>query len=327
MTRPTRLLVLVANGWLLACLWVVFGGGTVPLSRWYPRDGWTYLAAGERLNAGHPLYSLVAGDRPVLLDSRISLAPLLSPPPIAVLWRPLALFGEPAAIAWWVVCIVALLGTVIVLTRRAPVATAIATLLLALSIATEVSVGNVDSLIVPGLVGVWLLSRSGRWSVAVWLAVVLAAVKVLPIFAIIWLFAIGPRRRLLIAAAPAVVVVGLVSIAGAGLQANFDYLAVLGSTATQGRLPLSLSGLASEAGLPFGALASMAGALVAAVLVIVLRRRPAASFTAAVIGMLAATTAASLGTFVLLIPILAAHAWPFGHGTIGADAKDGPGRP
>jgi hypothetical protein len=30
-------------------------------------DAWNYLAAGERLNAGHPLYALSAGDRPVPL--------------------------------------------------------------------------------------------------------------------------------------------------------------------------------------------------------------------------------------------------------------------
>jgi hypothetical protein len=308
--KPDRLILIIAVSFLAACLWVVFGEGRLPVSEWYPRDGWTYLAAGERLNAGHPLYSLSSGDRSVLLDPRISMVPLLSPPTIAVIWRALAVVGEPAAIAWWIACIFALLGTLVTLSRSAPVATGVATLLLALSIATEVSVGNVDSLIVPGMVGLWLLARSGRWNVAACLAVVLASVKVLPVFALVWLFAVGPRRRLWITTGLSALVIGGLTIAGAGIQAEFDYVEVLRSTATQGHLPLSLSGLAVGAGLPFGSIASLAGAVIAAGAAIGLRRRPASSFAAATIGMLVASTAVSLGTFVLLIPVLAPRAWP-----------------
>ena len=281
----------------------------MPVSEWYPRDAWTYLAAGERLNAGHSLYVLSPGDRAVLLDWRLSPAPLLSPPLIAVVWRPLAFFGEPAAFLWWAVCIVALLATLVLLARRAPVATAVTVVVLAMPIATEVSVGNVNSLIVPGLVCVWWLWRSGRLGWASSLAVGLAAVKVLPVFAVIWLLAVGPRRQPLLAAAAAVIAIGLISIAGAGIQAQIDSLEVLGSTAIQGALPLSLSGLAIGAGLPYGALASMAGACAAGAAVIALRRRPAASFAAAMIGMIAATTSANLSTFVLMIPMLAPLAW------------------
>src|SRR3954451_3473833 len=53
-------------------------------------DATTYLAAGERLNAGHDLYKLGPGDRPVLEIPGLYSAPLLSPPPIAVMWRPIA---------------------------------------------------------------------------------------------------------------------------------------------------------------------------------------------------------------------------------------------
>jgi Glycosyltransferase family 87 len=308
--KADRLLLLIAVGFLAACLWIVFGAGRIPISEWYPRDGWTYLAAGERLNAGHLLYSLYPGDRSVLLDPRISMAPLLSPPTIAVIWRVLAVFGEPAALAWWIVCSIALLSTLLILAWRAPAATGAATLLLALSIATEVSVGNVDALIVPGVVGLWLLARSGKWTVAASLAVALASIKVLPVFGLLWLFAIGPRRQLLIATCISALIVGLLTIAGAGIQAEFDYVGVLRSTAMQGHLPLSLSGLAVQAGLPFGSVTSIAGAVAAAAATLALRRRPASSFAAATIGMLVASTAVSLGTFVLLIPLLAPQAWP-----------------
>ena len=59
----------------------------------------TYLAAGERLNAGHNLYAFGAGDRPIILDPQYWTVPLLSPPPIAVLWRSLALLGTGAMLA------------------------------------------------------------------------------------------------------------------------------------------------------------------------------------------------------------------------------------
>src|SRR5439155_1700663 len=52
-------------------------------------DAWNYLAAGERLNAGHPLYSISPGDRPIQLLPPYWTVPLLAPPPIAVVWRPL----------------------------------------------------------------------------------------------------------------------------------------------------------------------------------------------------------------------------------------------
>jgi hypothetical protein len=46
-----------------------------------------YLAAGERLNAGHQLYALMPGNRPVDIHPPFWTVPLLSPPPIAVLFR------------------------------------------------------------------------------------------------------------------------------------------------------------------------------------------------------------------------------------------------
>jgi len=300
----------LAFGFLAACLWIVFGSGQIPPSEWYPRDAWTYLAAGERLNAGHQLYAMSPGDRPVLMTPGVTTAAFLSPPFMAVLWRPIAFVGEPGAFVWWGVCIVALLGSVILLARKAPIATSVVVGILALSIATEISVGNVDSLIVPSLIMVWLLWRDGKWSWAGSLAVVLAAAKALPVFAVLWLIAVGPSRRLARPTIAAGIAVAAMSLVGSGLQAQLDYLHVLPSAATQGSLPLSLSGMAARAGLPFAGLASIAGAVLAGAAVVRLRTQPAASFAAASIGMVVATTAANLSTFVLLIPILAPLAWP-----------------
>ena len=66
-------------------------------------DGSNYYAAGERLNAGHQLYQLQAGDRPVANSDQPNpwSAPLLSPPPIAVVWRVLALLpGDLSKYLW-----------------------------------------------------------------------------------------------------------------------------------------------------------------------------------------------------------------------------------
>ncbi|MGH2513320.1 MAG: hypothetical protein ACRDGQ_11595, partial [Candidatus Limnocylindrales bacterium] len=66
-------------------------------------DPSNYSAAGLRLNAGHALYGpLLAGDRAVPGYPELYPAPLLSPPLVAVIWRPLALLpGEVAMTAWW----------------------------------------------------------------------------------------------------------------------------------------------------------------------------------------------------------------------------------
>ena len=88
----------VALGVLAALLVVYFQRGVVP------GHAYVYLAAGERLNAGHPLYALSPGDRPLGMQPPYWTVPLLSPPPIAVLFRPLAaLPNELGGDGWWAI--------------------------------------------------------------------------------------------------------------------------------------------------------------------------------------------------------------------------------
>ena len=56
------LAIAISVGLLLAVVWMRFPYGLIP------GDAFTYLAAGERLNAGHPLYAVSPGDRPVGLE-------------------------------------------------------------------------------------------------------------------------------------------------------------------------------------------------------------------------------------------------------------------
>ena len=87
------LLGLATAGFLAA--WFAYGWDPIRTG-----DGWNYLAAGERLNAGHALYALVPGDRPVVIVPPYWTVPLRAPPPIAVAWRSLALLGEASLLIW-----------------------------------------------------------------------------------------------------------------------------------------------------------------------------------------------------------------------------------
>ena len=72
-------------------------------------DTSNYYAAGQRLADGHVLYALSPGDRPVPQDSPPFFSvPLLSPPPIAVIWRLLAILPDSVVMyAWWIVAALA----------------------------------------------------------------------------------------------------------------------------------------------------------------------------------------------------------------------------
>ena len=84
------------NGWLVifGAIALAVGAGLIVATAvvYYAQapgylggDARTYLAAGERLNAGHPLYALSPGDRPVAISPPWWTVPLVSPPFIAVL--------------------------------------------------------------------------------------------------------------------------------------------------------------------------------------------------------------------------------------------------
>src|SRR5439155_18905551 len=75
----------VALGTLAVFLIYYFQRGFIP------GDATVYLAAGERLDAGHALYALAPGDRDPGLKPPYWTVPLLSPPLIGVVFRPLAL--------------------------------------------------------------------------------------------------------------------------------------------------------------------------------------------------------------------------------------------
>ena len=183
-------------------------------------DANTYLAAGERLNAGHPLYTLLPGDRPVIWVPGTSTAPLLSPPPIAAIWRPIAALPLGYE-AWVAACWLAMLGTVAYLVLRGGLPVVLVAIAMSFAIGELLADANVMSFF-PGLFVLSWNYRSKPWIGAAIGA--MGAIKLAPFVLSGWL--IGERRwralALTVATGLGLFVVGAL---GAGIG---DYVECLG---------------------------------------------------------------------------------------------------
>ena len=329
--RPGRLGPIVATGLALGLLASVqilyFQRGLVP------GDALVYLAAGERLNAGHALYSLAPGDRPVGLKPPYWTVPLLSPPLIAVVFRPLALLpDEIGAYLWWVATIGAVLGSMFLLLRRRPVATSALILVLVIPIAYEIGVGNLNALVLLGTIAMWCLTVRGRDLPAGVIVGVMAAAKVTPGM-LAWWFIVQRRWRGLagvLAGGSAGLAVGVL---GAGLAPHLEYLGIARSTATSGASELSLAGLARAAGVPeaiAGALPTAALVLGAvAVALLAIQKRPGAAFAVAIVTSVLGSPVVNVNWYAYLLATLAPLAWPARDaelsGRLGPTGPGGPG--
>jgi hypothetical protein len=191
---------------LLIASLVVFGFG------YTGGDALTYLAAGERLNAGHQLYALSPGDRPIALWHG---SPLVYPPFVAVAWRPLAAIGEAVMLPWALLTVLTLFGAWFYALWRAP----LLALLLTMPVAYDHSHGNVNGLLACLTIAAFHL----RPPLSGLLLSVATAIKLLPVLVVPLLLA---HRRWRILAWIAIGLFGMtaVSIAGAGLSAHLDYL-------------------------------------------------------------------------------------------------------
>jgi hypothetical protein len=303
----------LAGGVLAAILVVYFQRGFIP------GDSFTYLAAGERLNAGHSLYALVPGDRPVDLHPPFWTVPFLSPPPMGVLMRPFALLpGDAGAYAWWLACLIAIGATLAALIRRRPATTSAAVIVLAIPLAYEIGVGNVNGLLLAASIGCWILVRDGRAGAAGPLAAVMFAVKLTPLPVGAWVAGAGGRRGF-VGFLAGLVVVGTVSLLGAGLGAHVAYLDVARTTATAGLSTFSPGGLARTLGLPdpvptlVPTALLVGGSLVAWMLA--RRDRPGAGFGVAVVALTFGTAVVNINTPTLLLALLAPIAWPWRPGS------------
>lgn len=295
----------LAVGIIVAVLAVYFQRGFVP------GDAFTYLSAGERLNAGHALYALAQGDRPVDLKPPYWTVPLLSPPPIAVLFRPLALLGDVGAYVWWAISIAVIVATLVALLRRRPIGTGLAMLVLSIPIVYEIGVGNLNAIVVGSLVGAWYLLSQRREASAGALLAFATALKLTPGILAWWLITQRKWRALQAFAVTGLVLL-VISMVGAGVEPHLEYLSIIRQTATVGTSDLSLAGLARTVGLPEAVAAVLPYvALIAGIGSMWLARaRPAGSWALAIVTMLAASPVVNVNWFTLLLVALAPLAWP-----------------
>ena len=255
-------------------------------------DTTTYLAAGERLNAGHELYALGDGDRWVWINPPYWSVPLLYPPTIAVLWQPLALLpGELAVPMWSIANSICLLLAVGFIVRRAGWQAGIVSLMLVPAFAWEIGVGNIHGFLLASLV--LLRQRSPLGAPLIGL---LAAIKLTPAVVIVWLWAVGRRREGTTATAVAIASLAL-SISSVGIPTFAAYLDAASRAAPS---VLSVPGVLYGAGVPG---ARMLGWALTALLVveIILLRRTGLAWAVAVAAMVLGSPVVNVPTYAVLL--------------------------
>ncbi|HEX7471776.1 MAG TPA: glycosyltransferase family 87 protein [Candidatus Limnocylindrales bacterium] len=279
-------------------------------------DASNYYAAGQRLDDGHALYHLGPGDLPVPILPPLYTTPLVSPPPVAVAWRPLALLPRDVAItAWWAVAGIAAIVTTVWFTGLGSLVVTLAVLALTTELAITALSANLNTLLLGVFATIWLARRAGRPAVVGSLVAFSVAVKILPVLLVLWLL-VGRRWAELAWFAVAATVIGVVSLLGAGIGAHLDWLDVARQTGTQGIAPASLPAIAQGLGLPdpIVSLVIPLTLLAGGVAIVVLRDRPGAAFAAAVVTMVLANPAVHDGSFAMLLPAFLPLARPIDPG-------------
>ncbi len=276
-------------------------------------DGYTYLAAGERLNAGHHLYELRDGDRWIWINPPLWTVPLLSPPLIGVLWRPLALLpADSGLVLWQVLTIGTILGTVAALMIRLPVRASLLAILLAVPIGFEMDVANVNGLLLGGYVLTWWLFARHR-DVLGLLVAAMAAVKIAPAVLAWWLITQRRWRAVAWFFAGCVVFLAL-GIVGSSLEMHLRYLSIASQTVGGANSNLSLAGIGSALGLPteVASLLPKAALAVGGLAIWAVRERPGLAFAIAIATAIFGSPVVNFNTLALLMATLAPLAWPIG---------------
>ncbi len=312
--RLMRALRLLTATWFLTIL--VF----TPLSRAtflldpgvIGNDVSNYYAAGQRLNAGHELYRLVPGDRPVPFYPPYVTVPLISPPPIAVLWRGLELLPEQIAIrAWWLGGLVLMTTAVLWVIRRGSLLALAIVATQALDLAWTAWSGNVNAYIIPALVAAWAWHLR-RPLLAGVLAGLATAARLTPIL-LAWWGVVGGRSRFVAAMAVTLLMVLATSLLGAGIQNHLTWLEVARHTASTGASEGSLVLLLTSTGLD----PSIAAAVVPAMVIVgiaavyLFRDRPALGWSAAILAAAIASPVVHNGSWAALLAVAAATIAPF----------------
>lgn len=232
---------------VLLTLAVALAASPVFYPKLAPTDAYVYMAAGERLNAGHKLYRISPGDRVIGSNPPYWDVPTLSPPLLGVLWRPLAVLGPTGMLLGWALAGVAFLSALAVVAMRARYLALAAVAILMAPVGIQLGLGNVNGFLALGLVCAWLWRD--RPALLGSVVALLAMIKVTPLVVILWMLATR-RLRALAWFVVACVVLLAVSVLGAGWDAHVEYLGVITRTSSVGTSDLSLAGIARMIGVP-----------------------------------------------------------------------------
>ncbi len=282
------------------------------IARGIPGDAYTYLTAGERLNAGHQLYALSPGIDPWSCDRRTGQYRSSPPPFIAVLWRPLAaLPGELGTVLWlggaWT-CLITLLSELL---RRTTLVTLVTPVPLAFSLVFEFGVGNVNPYLLAGIFASWLLLRKGHDLSAGFLLALLTTIKLTPAVFLVWL-AFSMPRRAWAGALAGLAVAAAVSIFGAGVGAHLAYASIAGSR--RDRYQRDEPGRSRQRrrspAAPRVLCSRIVAVMVGGVWLWACRRDPVVGFRLAVILMVVGSPAVYINTFSALLLLIVPWAFP-----------------
>jgi len=253
-------------------------------------DAMTYLAAGDRLNLGHDLYRLRPGDLPVDLYPELFPVPMVGPPIMGVIFRPLAAIDVGLAI-WVIACWAAILGTIAYLVDKVGILAVVVCIALSLSIGEQLAAGNVASFFPLLLLVAWRTRERAIPGMAIGL---MAAAKLAPLAMAGWL--IGARNwRALVALAVTLVAAGLACLVFAGWENTIDYLRVLATVS-----PSTFS-ISSALGVSWASYAVLVGG---SLLAIAVARWPRISFIVGILAMTFGTPALYGSGFVALLGVL-----------------------
>nr|MBA2381078.1 DUF2029 domain-containing protein [Chloroflexota bacterium] len=258
----TRMLRLAMVGWWSV---IVVASGTVfrpdlihPTD--LGSDTSNYIAAAERVAAGHDVYSLQPGDRPVPLDNPPDwTVPLLSPPTMAVgsNWT-VAIPDGWRLYPMWAIGLGGTAAAGFLVAAFAPPLLLLVATQFWWGLGITAWSGNVNALIVPAMVVVWWGMRSRRvWAerLAGILTALAAGLKIGPLVVAVWLLA-QRRRQAAIAMIATGLGLGVATLILVGPGSAFRWLDIARATAAVSS-DLSLPRILERAGVP-GSLAALA---------------------------------------------------------------------
>jgi hypothetical protein len=287
-----------------------------------PGDTNNYILAGLRLNVGHLLYSYSPGDAHALATSGGADYAIFSPPLIAVVFRLIVLLPANGRYLWWASMDVLELLAILALVRRAPFATGLALIPLCLSIGLVMEVGNVDCLVLAGLLLAWCQLVRGHDDRAAVIIAVLASLKLTPVIFVWWLFVTGRRRAAGIAIGCGIAL-AFVAMLGSEPLIFARFYEVTMANLSAPASDLGPPGLARTLGLPAIVVAWLPRAILlgGAAAMWATRHRPGVSWAIGALLMWLASPVIALHTLALALAAIAPLAWPMVSGRVRQGAR------